>query len=76
MLSDFIPGAVVYHSKKTKKQNNEALEGFKNGKSNILCSTKALNQGLDIPDATIGIICGLTSKALTMIQRVGRLVTN
>lgn len=74
MLSDFIPGAVVYHSKKTKKQNNEALEGFKSGKSNILCSTKALNQGLDIPDATIGIICGLTSKALTMIQRVGRLV--
>ena len=40
----------------------------------MLCSTKALNQGLDIPDATIGIICGLTSKALTMIQRVGRLV--
>jgi superfamily II DNA or RNA helicase len=40
----------------------------------VLCSTKALNQGLDIPNAQIGLICGLTSKALTMIQRVGRLV--
>lgn len=74
MLSDYIAGSVVYHSKKTKKQKEAALESFKTGESNILCSTKALNQGLDIPDATIGIICGLTSKALTMIQRVGRLV--
>ena len=39
-----------------------------------MCSTKALNQGFDVPDADIGIICGLTSKSLTMIQRVGRLL--
>ena len=39
-----------------------------------MCSTKALNQGFDVPDADMGIICGLTSKSLTMIQRVGRLL--
>mgnify|MGYP003627343851 FL=1 len=68
------PLAMSYHSKKTKKQREIALKAFKEGDINILCSTKALNQGLDIPDANVGIICGITSKALSMVQRVGRLI--
>ena len=68
------PFALAYHSGKTKKQRKEAIEKFKNGSICVLCSTKALNQGLDVPDASIGIVCGLTSKALSMIQRIGRLI--
>ena len=68
------PLAVSYHSRKTKKQRENALLEFKTKTKRILCSTKALNQGLDVPDADMGIICGLTSKSLTMIQRVGRLL--
>ena len=68
------PFALAYHSKKTKKQRTEALKSFKEDKINVLCSTKALNQGFDVPDADMGIVCGLTSKSLTMIQRVGRLL--
>lgn len=68
------PFAMAYHSKKTAKQKKLALESFKKGKINVLCSTKALNQGFDVPDASVGVICGLTSKGLTMIQRVGRLI--
>ena len=74
-LSDAIqPFALAYHSGKTKKQRKEALDKFKDGSIRALCSTKALNQGLDVPDASIGIVCGLTSKALPMIQRIGRLI--
>tara|TARA_R100001443_G_scaffold47218_1_gene59904 strand:+ start:14227 stop:15399 length:1173 start_codon:yes stop_codon:yes gene_type:complete len=68
------PFALSYHSKKTKKQRDEALEAFKTNKISVLCSTKALNQGFDVPDANMGIICGITSKSLPMIQRVGRLI--
>ncbi len=68
------PLAEVYHSKRTLKQRREALRRFKEGEVNVLCSTKALNQGFDIPSANVGIICGLTSKALSMIQRIGRLI--
>ena len=68
------PNAMSYHSKKTKKQKDLALESFRNGSINVLCSTKALNQGFDVPDANMGIICGITSKSLSMIQRVGRLI--
>ena len=74
-LSESIsPLAMSYHSGKTKKQREFALTAFKNDVVKILCSTKALNQGLDVPDANMGIICGITSKSLPMIQRVGRLV--
>ena len=74
-LSDSVsPLAVAYHSKKTKKKREAALELFRNDEINVLCSTKALNQGLDIPNANMGIICGLTSKSLSMIQRIGRLI--
>jgi len=68
------PMSLAYHSKKTVKQRREALQKFKDGDINVLCSTKALNQGLDIPNASVGVICGLTSKSLTMIQRLGRLI--
>ena len=68
------PLAEVYHSKKTLKARKNALKRFKDDEVNILCSTKALNQGFDIPNANIGIICGLTSKALSMVQRIGRLI--
>ena len=35
---------------------------------------KSPYQGFDVPDANMGIICGITSKSLSMIQRVGRLI--
>ena len=64
----------VYHSGKTKKQKEQALKDFRSGDKPVLCSTKALNQGFDVADATMAVICGLTSKGLTMIQRVGRII--
>lgn len=63
-----------YHSAMKKSEKDGALKDFKSGEASVLCSTKALNQGFDVPDAQVGIICGLDSKALQMIQRVGRLL--
>ena len=68
------PLALSYHSKIGKKARNAAIEKFRNSEINVLCSTKALNQGFDVEDANMGIICGITSKSLSMIQRVGRLL--
>ena len=74
LATSVAPLAMSYHSSKTKKQRALILDAFKNDTIKVLCSTKALNQGLDVPDANMGIICGITSKSLPMIQRVGRLV--
>lgn len=67
-------GGLAYHSGKTKKKREAILEQYKSGENKILCSTKALNQGFDVPDSEVGIIAGLDSKSLPMIQRVGRLL--
>jgi len=64
----------TYHSKMTSKQKKQSLDKFSNTTNAILCSAKALNQGFDVPDVGIGIIAGLESKALPMIQRLGRLI--
>ena len=66
--------AAAYHSTMKTSLRKKALQSFKDNEVRVLCSTKALNQGYDIPDAQLGIICGLDSKALQMIQRVGRLL--
>lgn len=66
--------ALSYHSGHTKKQREQILDDFREGTNKVLCSTQALNQGFDVPDATVGVITGLVSKSLPMIQRVGRLL--
>jgi RNA polymerase primary sigma factor len=73
MMAEELDG-LVYHSGKTKKKREQTLEDFKATDGAVLCSTKALNQGFDVPDVGVGIIAGLESKSLPMIQRVGRLI--
>ena len=73
-ISAAIEDSAVYHSKISPKKRIQAIEDFRTGKVTALCSTKALNQGLDVPDVSSGFILGLTSKILTMVQRIGRLV--
>ena len=65
---------ISYHSGKTAKQRVDILKCFTEGDCRVLCSTKALNQGFNIPDVGVGVIVGLDSKALPMIQRIGRLL--
>ncbi len=67
-------GGTAYHSGKTIAKRKKILEAFNKSTTSVLCSTKALNQGFDVPDVGVGIIAGLESKTLSMIQRVGRLI--
>ena len=67
-------GGLVYHSGLSKARREKVLQRFESKSERILCSTKALNQGFNVPDASIGIIAGLDSKSLPLIQRVGRLL--
>ena len=70
MMAEELDG-LVYHSGKTKKKREQTLGDFKATDGAVLCSTKALNPGFDIP--SVGVVCaGLESKSLPMIQRVGR----
>ena len=50
------------------------LERFREGKLRALVSARALNEGVDVPDAEIGIIVAGQRGEREHVQRVGRLL--
>lgn len=63
-----------YHSKAGKQANENALERFRNGEIFVLIACKALDEGIDVPDAGIGIILSGTGMERQRIQRLGRIL--
>ena len=70
---------LMYHSKKTKAQNQNAIDtfdkgvGFFNGSNyQVLLSAKGLTEGLNIKTANVAVVLSTTSNNLDSIQREGR----
>jgi len=73
-IADDLESCESWHSGKSDKIREGILGDFVNGDFNVLSTTKAFNQGMSVSNASVGIINGLTSKTITMIQRIGRLL--
>ena len=72
-ISDqFLIPFVTYKS--TKAERQDALQGFKDGKYTALVTSKVLDEGVDVPDAEIGVILSGTGSSREFIQRLGRLL--
>ncbi len=57
-----------------RKEREEALLSFREGRLHTLVSCRVLNEGLDVPEAEIGIIVGGAFGEREHIQRIGRLL--
>ena len=69
------PGRVGrYHSQMGPQANKNALERFRTGQIRILIACKAIDEGVDVPDASIGIILSGTAARRQRIQRLGRIL--
>ena len=68
--------SMTVHSKLSKKSQGIVMKTFKDKRTKIriLNTCKALNEGLDVPECSIGIVAGSNSTALTFIQQLGRVV--
>lgn len=55
-------------------ERSEALAAFRCGNLGALVSARVLNEGIDVPDADVGIIVGGVSGEREHVQRVGRLL--
>ena len=66
--------STVYHTGKNPQQRRENLRRYKDGDVNILITCRALDEGLDVPDTSVGIIVAATSSVRQRIQRVGRIL--
>lgn len=63
-----------YHSKMGEQANKNTLERFRIGSIRILITCKAIDEGIDVPDASVGIILSGTSTQRQRIQRLGRII--
>jgi superfamily II DNA or RNA helicase len=70
------PGAKVnsYTSKDSPSERKDKLRGFSEGKIDVLFTMKAIDEGVDIPRAEVGIFTSSTGNPRQFIQRRGRLL--
>ncbi|MCG3108805.1 ATP-dependent RNA helicase SrmB [Metallosphaera sp. J1] len=69
-------GGYMLTGQMSKKDREEVLEKFKQASSGVLVLTTVGDEGLDIPDASVGIVVAGTSSKRQYIQRLGRLLRN
>ena len=64
----------VLHSKQTKKKNALTMEQFLPLEKGVLNTSKAVNEGVDIPGLNLAIILSNSSSSTEKIQRIGRVI--
>ncbi len=62
------------HSQLPAKQRRKALDRFRSGEARILISAKSLIEGIDVPDATVGISVASTASVRQRVQALGRVL--
>jgi len=67
-------GIPVLTGKTIKSKRKLILDLFKNGRYKAIIFTTVGDEGIDIPDANVGIIVSSTSSRRQFIQRLGRLL--
>lgn len=74
-LHRLFPGKIArYHSQLGTLANKNALERFREGDIRILAACKAVDEGIDVPDAAVGIILSGTASLRQRVQRLGRII--
>ena len=67
-------GALLLHGDLPRQKREEALRRFKESSNGILVVTTVGDEGIDIPDANVGILVSGTGSRRQFIQRLGRLL--
>jgi len=60
--------------KSSKEEREDVLTGFKDGRYKAIVTSKVLDEGIDVPDAQLGILVSGTGSTREFIQRLGRLL--
>ena len=68
----FLIPSITYQTPKIERR--QILEKFKKGKYNTLVTSQVLDEGIDVPDASVGYILSGTGSSREYIQRLGRLL--
>lgn len=64
----------IYHSQMTKDARARNLREYRSGQTRVLVCCRSLDEGLDVPEANIGIVLSCTGAKRQRIQRLGRII--
>lgn len=73
-IAESISTGFVYTGKEGKKKNRMTLEEFSKLPSGVLNSCKLAEEGLNLPDLSVGIMLGVNSSKTKAVQTLGRVV--
>lgn len=74
LLRDIGYDVGIYHSKLNTNFRRKELRNYKNNKYQILLTCRALDEGLDVPSTSNGVIVASTASVRQRIQRIGRIL--
>lgn len=60
--------------KTTREERQSVLDKFKSGVYRVVVTSRVLDEGVDVPDAELGIIMSGTGSGRELIQRLGRIL--
>jgi superfamily II DNA or RNA helicase len=72
IANEFLIPAITHRTDKSERK--DVLSGFKEGRYLAIVTSKVLDEGVDVPDAKLGIIVSGTGSGREFIQRLGRLL--
>jgi superfamily II DNA or RNA helicase len=68
----FLIPAITYRT--PSKERNAILEKFRQGRYRAVVTSKVLDEGIDVPEANVGIIASGTGSKRAYVQRLGRIL--
>ncbi len=72
IANKFLIPFITYKSNKDERK--DVLKGFRDGRYTAIVTSKVLDEGVDVPDAELGVIVSGTGSSREFIQRLGRLL--
>ncbi|MFB3766563.1 MAG: DEAD/DEAH box helicase [Methanotrichaceae archaeon] len=69
---EFLIPSITY--KTPDRERGEILDGFRSGLYRAVVTSKVLDEGIDVPDADVGIVLSGTGSERAFIQRLGRIL--
>jgi superfamily II DNA or RNA helicase len=67
-------GIAIEHSRLPASQRELAVAAFRDGTADVLVSVKSLIEGIDVPDADVGISVASSSSVRQRVQSLGRVL--
>ena len=68
----FLIPAVTYQT--PREERRDIMSNFGNGQYKVVVTSQVLDEGIDVPDASVGLVLGGTGSTREYVQRLGRLL--